>query len=137
VHGIHRLCIDEVHLAPGGYGLVRSRVPRVSCLAKQETGTVTEATDLLGEFTARVPALRLDLRGQTCPTTSNETLRVLEQLAVGDLLEVVSDYYPARSTLPYHCDKRGYRYQFCDEDPSGLGRSQSSRATWVIRIQKT
>ena len=81
-------------------------------------------------------ARRLDLRGQTCPTTADETLRVLEQLAAGDVLEVVSDYYPARSTLPYHCDKRGYRYHFADEDPGGLA-SPSGRATWVIRIQKT
>jgi hypothetical protein len=50
---------------------------------------------------------------------------------------VVSDYYPARSTLPYHCDKRGYRYHFADEDPGGLAPSPSGRATWVIRIQKT
>jgi TusA-related sulfurtransferase len=98
---------------------------------------VTEAANPLGEFTAMMPTRRLDLRGQTCPTTSDETLRVLEQLASGDVLEVVSDYYPARSTLPYHCETRGHRYWFADEDPRGFGPTASGRATWVIRIQKT
>ncbi|MCA1648214.1 MAG: sulfurtransferase TusA family protein [Chloroflexi bacterium] len=99
---------------------------------------MTEATDTLEEFTAAAPTRRLDLRGQTCPTTSDETLRVMEQLAAGDVLEVVSDYYPARSTIPYHCAKRGYRYQL-DDDPSGSGSgsSASRAATWTIRIQKT
>ena len=98
---------------------------------------MTKAANSLGEFTAMTSARRLDLRGQTCPTTADETLRVLEQMAVGELLEVVSDYYPARSTLPYHCERRGYRYQFGDEDASGWGPSPSGRATWVIRILKT
>ena len=83
-----------------------------------------------------VPARRLDLRGQTCPTTSDETLRVLEQLTVGEVLEVVSDYYPARWTIPYHCDKRGYRYVFIDADPAGEVPAASGQAPWTIRIQK-
>jgi TusA-related sulfurtransferase len=70
---------------------------------------MAEATKVFGELTGLVPARRLDLRGQTCPTTSGDTLRVLEHLAVGVVLEVVSDCYPARTTIPYHCDKRGYR----------------------------
>src|SRR5438445_3778155 len=97
---------------------------------------MAKATNSLEDLADVVPARRLDLRGQTCPTTTDETLRVLEQLAVGDVLEVVSDYYPARSTIPYHCDKRGYRYHFGD-DPGGLGPSPSGAATWRIRIQKT
>ena len=35
-------------------------------------------------------------------------------MSSGEVLEVVSDYYPARSTIPYHCDKRGHRYAFAD-----------------------
>ncbi len=97
---------------------------------------MTESTNAIGEFTAVVPARRLDIRGQTCPTTTDETLRALEQMAAGDVLEVVSDYYPARSTIPYHCDKRGYRYHFGD-DAGGLGPSPSGAAAWRIRIQKT
>ena len=70
----------------------------------------------------------LDLRGHTCPTTSDETLRVLETLSPGEVLEVQSDYYPARSTIPYHCDKRGYRYTLLDSVPQG--------PEWRIRIEK-
>jgi TusA-related sulfurtransferase len=77
-------------------------------------------------FAETPPVRRLDLRGQTCPTTSDETLRVLEQMAQGEVLEVVSDYYPARATIPYHCEKRGYRYV--------LGEPESS--VWRMLIQK-
>jgi TusA-related sulfurtransferase len=98
---------------------------------------MAEATSTSGAFPGAAPARRLDLRGQTCPTTSDETLRVLEQMPSGAVLEVVSDYYPARSTIPYHCDKRGYRYAFGDVDPTALGPSASGRAAWAIRIQKT
>jgi TusA-related sulfurtransferase len=83
-----------------------------------------------------VPARRLDLRGQTCPTTSDETLRVLEQLTAGEVLEVVSDYYPARSTIPYHCAKRGYPYVFVDADLAEEVPAASGQAPWAIRIQK-
>ena len=98
---------------------------------------MAEATNVFAELADVVPAHRLDLRGQTCPTTTDETLRVLEHLAVGDVLEVVSDYYPARSTIPYHCDKRGYRYALSDVGSGGLGPSANGHGTWVIRIQKS
>jgi TusA-related sulfurtransferase len=91
---------------------------------------VDSTTDLI----SGVPARSLDLRGQTCPTTSDETLRALEGMAAGQVLEVVSDYYPARSTIPYHCDKRGYRYVFVH------GEREDARAgttSWRIRIQKS
>ena len=94
---------------------------------------VSNAIDAL---TSSKPARRLDLRGQTCPTTSDETLRVLEEMSSGEVLEVTSDYYPARSTIPYHCDKRGYRYHFGD-DAGGLGLPPSGADAWRIRIQKT
>jgi len=85
---------------------------------------MTDATTSLAETP---PVRSLDLRGETCPTTSDETLKALEQMAAGEVLEVVSDYYPARSTIPYHCDKRGYRYL--------LGDSQSN--VWRVLIQKS
>jgi TusA-related sulfurtransferase len=99
---------------------------------------MTETSAMHAELTASEPVRRLDLRGQTCPTTSDETLRAMEELSLGEVLEVQSDYYPARSTLPDHCDKRGYRYQLSDEEPIGPhGESLAGRATWMIRIQKT
>src|SRR5438445_1254309 len=98
---------------------------------------MAKATNSLEDLADVVPARRLDLRGQTCPTTSDETLRVLEQLTVGEVLEVISDYYPARSTIPYHCDKRGYRYAFADAGPGEVIPAPSGPGVWVIRIRKT
>jgi TusA-related sulfurtransferase len=72
----------------------------------------------------------LDLRGQTCPTTSHETLRALEAMPSDASLEVVSDYYPARSTIPYHCDKRGYQCAFIEGTPN------DAPGVWRLRIHK-
>ncbi len=77
----------------------------------------------------------LDLRGETCPTTSDETLRALEGMVPGEVLEVISDYYPARSTIPYHCDKRGYRYAFADEVTPGPAAGDPP--IWRLRIRKS
>src|SRR5690348_2303497 len=98
---------------------------------------MAEAPNAVEKLTKVVPARRLNLRGQTCPTTSDETLRVLGQMSTGEVLEVVSDYYPARSTIPYHCEKRGYPYAFADAGPGGAIQVESGPGTWVIRIQKT
>src|SRR5947207_13335220 len=87
-----------------------------------------------GEVLAMPITRRLDVRGETCPTTSDETLRVLEGMVPGDVLEVVSDYEPARTTIPYHCGKRGYPYAFV---PRGDGEAVGPRAEWRIRIQRT
>ena len=98
---------------------------------------VDSGTNLAGA----TPERRVDLRGETCPTTSDETLRELERMASQEVLEVVSDYYPARTTIPYHCDKRGYRYVLLDGAGEEEGRDQpvagSGRPVWRIRIQKS
>ncbi len=73
------------------------------------------------------PSRRLDMRGEVCPTPTDETLRVLEGMDAGRVLEIKSDYYPAKSTIPYHCDKRGYRYLLLDSD----------QPVWRIRIEKS
>ncbi len=79
-------------------------------------------------------ARHLDLRGETCPTTSAETLRVLEDMAAGEVLEVESDYEPARSTIPYHCGKRGYPHAFV---PADTDEPRTPHSVWRIRIQRT
>ena len=79
-------------------------------------------------------ARRLDLRGETCPTTSVETLRVLEEMTPGDVLEVESDYEPARTTIPYHCGRRGYPHAFV---PPHTDEPRAPRSVWRIRIQRT
>jgi len=42
----------------------------------------------------------LDVRGQTCPGPTTETLNTLKLLPDGATLNVVSDYLPARYTIP-------------------------------------
>jgi tRNA 2-thiouridine synthesizing protein A len=76
---------------------------------------MTETGRVDTTFANMTPSRWLDLRGEVCPTPTDETMRVLEEMAVGEVLEVASDYYPAKTTIPYLCDKRGHRYAFSDE----------------------
>jgi len=80
-----------------------------------------------GALQSAAPARILDLRGQRCPATTDETVKALKQLPAGEVLEVVSDYYPARSTIPYHCEKRGYVYSMTEPDKA---------RTWRVRIKQ-
>ena len=73
------------------------------------------------------PSRRSDMRGEVCPTPTAETMRVLEGMDAGQVLEVECDYYPAKSTIPYLCDKRRYRYLLLDSD----------QPVWRIRIEKS
>jgi TusA-related sulfurtransferase len=68
------------------------------------------------------------------PTT--ETLRVLDEMAAGEVLEVESDYYPAKSTIPYLCDERGYTYALSEDAEEEEKRGGSGQHLWRIRIQK-
>lgn len=43
---------------------------------------------------------RLDLRGKVCPYPTVDTRLALVEMQVGEVLEVVTDYYPARQTIP-------------------------------------
>lgn len=79
------------------------------------------------DLATTTPSRRLDMRGEVCPTPTDQTMRVLEEMAAGQMLEVESDYYPAKSTIPYLCDKRGYRYLLLDSD----------QPVWRIRIEKS
>ncbi|HWB72049.1 MAG TPA: sulfurtransferase TusA family protein [Egibacteraceae bacterium] len=96
---------------------------------------MTEVTASGASFDAMTPTRRLDLRGEVCPTPTDETLRILSQMAPGEVLEVESDYYPAKSTLPFLCDKRGYAYAFSGEQaPTDRG---GQHPVWRMRIEKT
>jgi hypothetical protein len=55
------------------------------------------ASNSTSELATLAPACRLDLRSAVCPTASGETLRALERLAAGEVLEVVSE----RSTVTF------------------------------------
>ena len=50
----------------------------------------------------------LDLRGQLIPYPTLEPLMALNEMAAGEVLEVITDNYPIRSTIAYYMRKLGY-----------------------------
>jgi tRNA 2-thiouridine synthesizing protein A len=58
----------------------------------------------------------LDLRGKVCPYPTLEPRLALNEMAVGEAIEVVSDYYPARQTIPKLMRELGYWYELVDGD---------------------
>lgn len=63
-----------------------------------------------------VPARTLDLRGQVCPGPTVDTRLALKEMKDGDVLEVVTDYYPARQTIPALMEELGYPCELLDGD---------------------
>ena len=58
----------------------------------------------------------LDLRGKVCPYPTVETRVFLKKMAAGEVLELVTDYYPARQTIPDLMEKLGYAFELVDGD---------------------
>ncbi len=56
----------------------------------------------------------MDIRGKVCPYPTVETCVFLKKMAAGELLEVVTDYYPARQTIPALMEDLGYPCQLID-----------------------
>ncbi len=59
---------------------------------------------------------RLDLRGAVCPGPTVDTRLTLKEMKPGEVLEVVTDYYPARQTIPALMNELGYRCEMLDGD---------------------
>jgi TusA-related sulfurtransferase len=59
---------------------------------------------------------RLDLRGKVCPGPTFDTCMALREMAAGEVLEVVSDYYPAKQTVPMLMRDLGYPCALIDGD---------------------
>jgi tRNA 2-thiouridine synthesizing protein A len=62
------------------------------------------------------PILELDLRGSVCPGPTGDTLAALKKLPPGGELAVVTDYPPARQTIPRMVEKRGCRWKITHDD---------------------
>ena len=60
----------------------------------------------------------LDLRGKVCPSPTFELCLALKEMAVGEAIEVVTDYYPARQTIPRLMRELGHSYELVDGDKS-------------------
>ena len=62
--------------------------------------------------------LRLDLIGKVCPYPTVKTNGTLKKMAAGEVLEVITDYYPARQTIPNIMQELGYPCKLVDGDKS-------------------
>jgi TusA-related sulfurtransferase len=51
--------------------------------------------------------VELDLRGSICPGPTGDTLAALKKLPPGGKLVVLTDYLPARQTIPRLVEQRG------------------------------
>jgi TusA-related sulfurtransferase len=63
-----------------------------------------------------VIARRLDERGKVCPDPTFDTRMTLNEMASGEVLEVVSDYYPTKQTIPMLMAELGYPCKLIDAD---------------------
>jgi tRNA 2-thiouridine synthesizing protein A len=68
----------------------------------------------------------LDLRGLVCPYPTSRTAEALARLVPGETLKIVSDYPPARSTIPWVAEDAGHPWELEDLD----------KQTFIIRITK-
>ncbi len=67
----------------------------------------------------QVQRRRLDVTGKVCPYPTVETQKALDAMGWGEVLEVVSDYMPARTTIPYLCWQQKFPWEIVEE---GNGR---------------
>jgi tRNA 2-thiouridine synthesizing protein A len=58
----------------------------------------------------------LDLRGKVCPGPTFDTRMALNEMRAGERLEVVTDYYPAKQTIPMLMRELGYPCDLVDGD---------------------
>jgi TusA-related sulfurtransferase len=68
------------------------------------------------DATSSEPVAELDLRGSVCPGPTGDTLAALKELPPGGSLIVVSDYLPARQTIPHLIEQRGCSWQITQDD---------------------
>lgn len=57
---------------------------------------------------------RLDLIGKVCPYPTLETKLTLKTMTADEVLEIISDYYPARQTIPDLVRALGYKCELID-----------------------
>ena len=62
------------------------------------------------------PFMELDLRGSICPGPTGDTLAALRKLPSGSKLAVITDYLPARQTIPRLVEQRGCSWQITEDD---------------------
>jgi TusA-related sulfurtransferase len=71
---------------------------------------------MAAEGQIKQPVVELDLRGSVCPGPTGETLAALKEVPAGAKLTVISDYLPARQTIPRLVEQRGCSWQITEDD---------------------
>ena len=73
------------------------------------------------------PAKSFDSRGMACPYPSFETVKAMNSLNNGDVLEIITDSdESALKSIPTVCDNRKWEFLVLEEEKN----------TWRIRIKK-
>jgi TusA-related sulfurtransferase len=60
--------------------------------------------------------IELDLRGSVCPGPTGETLAALKKLPARGRMMVLTDYLPARQTIPRLVEQRGCSWRITEDD---------------------
>ncbi len=79
------------------------------------------------EASPPAPDRTLDLRGEVCPYTFLKSRLALEEMAVGQVLEVVLDHAPAAVDVP-----KGFRY----EEQEVVLVEATSPGQWKVLVRK-
>lgn len=58
----------------------------------------------------------LDLRGKVCPYPTLETRFAIDAMDPGEVLEGITDYYPARQTIPDLARRMGLHCELYEDD---------------------
>jgi TusA-related sulfurtransferase len=83
---------------------------------RDPTGRQRKEIYMSAEAEAGLPVTELDLRGDTCPGPTGETLAALKKIPPGGKLAVVTDYLPARQTIPRLVEQRGCSWRMTEDD---------------------
>ena len=75
------------------------------------------------------PPVELDCRGMLCPRPVIELARHLDDVAVGEVIAVVSDDVAAAIDIPAWCRMRGQEYVGADTAADGTARYQVRRTS--------
>ena len=73
------------------------------------------------------PARTIDLRGEICPYTFIKSKLAMEELALGDVLEVILNHLPAVENVPRSLENEGHEI---------LSVAQIGGPDWSVKAKK-
>ena len=68
------------------------------------------------EAKANLPIMELDLREEVCPGSTADSVVALKKLQPGGRFAVITDYLPARQTIPRLLEARGCSWKITEDD---------------------